>query len=352
LHIELEFHHLRLPRKRFEIASGVKDVADVFIVEVRHGPYTGLGAGTPATSMGDSISNCHKGLIRARNLQIDPRMYFEEEEDLDVRDISPAAAAALDIAMWDLYSKSNGVNLAAAIGESAREIPTGATIDLKLPVDAGKDAARLAKQGFKTVKVKVGRQLSEDLERIKMVREAVGSGIHIFADANGGYSLGEALKFWEEAAAFGLEFFEQPVPKDKTDDLATLRRRGVKVCADESVLNEESLAQVIEQAAADIINIKLMKCGGISSAIEMAGMARDEGIEIMVGCMGDIGISIAAAAHFACAIEAEHIDLDSHLNISQVCDGPEVGKGSILLKDEPGHGTHLLEKWGSFKVVE
>jgi len=352
LYIELEFHQLRLPRKRFEIAYGVKESADVFIAEIRHGLHNGLGAGTPATSVGDSISNCRKGLTRARNLQIDPRMYFEEEEDLEVRDISPAAAAALDIAMWDLYSKSNGVSLAAAIGELAKEIPTDATIDLRRPEGAREDAALRAKEGFKTIKVKVGRSLSEDIERVKAVREAVGTGVRIFADANGGYSLGDAVRFWEEAAAFELEFFEQPVPKDRMDDLAALRGKGVRICADESVSDENSLAEVIKREAADIINIKLMKCGGISSAIEMAGMARDAGMEIMVGCMGDIGISIGAAAHFACGIEAEHVDLDSHLSIEPICDGPEVRNGSILLKDDPGHGIHLLDDWRSFRVAE
>jgi L-Ala-D/L-Glu epimerase / N-acetyl-D-glutamate racemase len=348
LYIELNSHHLSLPRKRFEIASGVRETAEVFVVEARYKSFVGLGSGTPANSIGDSVSSCIKGLTRAKDMQIDPETYFDEEVELDVRDISPAAAAALDIAMWDLRSKLNGVSLSACLGGSPRVVPTDATIDIRNADEAGRDAAALSKEGFRSIKIKVGKSLTDDLERTKAVREAVGPKVNIFVDANGGYDFGKALEFWEKASSLDLDFFEQPVPQDRMDELAALRRRGVRVCADESVVSEESLERAIDLEAVDIINIKLMKCGGIGTAIEMAGMAGDAGLEIMMGCMGDIGISVAAAAHFACGIDAEYVDLDSHLNITAVCDGPEVKKGSIQLKEEPGHGVHLAGDWRNY----
>ena len=352
MYIELNSHHLSLPRKRFETSSGVKEIAEVFVVEARYKSFIGLGSGTPANSIGDSVSACMKGLMRAKDMQIDPETYFDEEIELDVRDISPAAAAALDIAMWDLRSKLNGVSLAACLGGSQREVPTDATIDIRHPDEAGRDASALSKEGFRSFKVKVGKSLIEDLERTKAVREAVGPKVNIFVDANGGYDFEKALEFWEKASFLDLDFFEQPVPQDRMEELAALRKRGVRVCADESVVNEESLERAIDLEAADIVNIKLMKCGGIGTAIEMAGMAGDAGLEIMMGCMGDIGVSIAAAAHFACAIDAEYVDLDSHLNIAPVCDGPEVKKGSIQLKEEPGHGVHLVGDWKNYRAPD
>jgi len=352
LHVELDFHHLSLPRKRFEISSGVRETTEVFVVEACYRSFIGLGSGTPANSIGDSVSACLKGLTRAKDMQIDPETYFDEEVELDVRDISPAAAAALDIAMWDLRSKLNGVSLAACIGGSSRDVPTDATIDIRHPDEAGRDAAALSKEGFRSIKVKIGKSLTEDLERTKAVREAVGSKVNIFVDANGGYDFGKALEFWKKAALLDLDFFEQPVPQDKMEDLVALRKKGVRVCADESVVNEESLERAIDLEAVDIINIKLMKCGGIGTAVEMAGMAGDAGLEIMMGCMGDIGVSIAAAAHFACGIDAEYVDLDSHLNIAPVCDGPEVKKGSIQLKDEPGHGVRLVGDWRNYRASD
>jgi L-alanine-DL-glutamate epimerase-like enolase superfamily enzyme len=343
---------LSLPRKRFEISSGVRETAEVFVVEVRYKSFIGLGSGTPATSIGDNVSACAKGLARAKDMQIDPETYFDEEIELDVRDISPAAAAALDIAMWDLQSKLNGVSLAAYIGGSPREVPTDATIDLRRPGEARRDAAALSNEGFRSIKVKVGKSLIEDLERVKAVREAVGPKVNIFVDANGGYDFEKAVEFWEKAAPLDLDFFEQPVPQDRMEDLAALRKKGVRICADESIVNEESLERAIDLDAVDIINIKLMKCGGIGTAIEMSGMAGDAGLEIMIGCMGDIGVSIAAAAHFACSIDAEYADLDSHLNIAHVCDGPEVSKGSIQLKEEPGHGVHLAGDWLNYRMTD
>lgn len=352
MHVDLEFHHLSLPRKRFEISSGVKETAEVFVVEARYRSFAGLGSGTPASSIGDSVSACLKGLTRAKDMRIDPETYLEEEVELDVRDISPAAAAALDIAMWDLRSKLNGVSLAASVGGSPREVPTDATIDIRHPDEAGRDAVALSKDGFRSIKVKIGKSLAEDLERTKAVREAVGPKMNIFVDANGGYDFGKALEFWEKAAPLDLDFFEQPVPQDKMEELAALRKRGVRVCADESVVNEESLERAIDLEAADIINIKLMKCGGIGTALEMAGMAGDASLEIMIGCTGDIGISIAAAAHFACGTDAEYVDLDSHLNIAPVCDGPEAKNGSIQLKDEPGHGVRLVGDWKDYRTQD
>jgi len=352
LYIELEFNRLSLPRKRFEIASGVKETAEVFVVEARYKSFVGLGSGTPANSVGDSVASCLKGLIRAQGMQIDPETYFDEEVDLDVRDISSAAAAALDIAMWDLRSKLDGVSLAASLAGSTRDLPTSATIDLRQPEEAGRDASILSKEGFRSIKVKVGRSLTDDLARTKAVRDAVGPKTNIFVDANGGYDIAMALEFWEKAAPLDLDFFEQPVPQDRLEDLATLRKKGVRICADESIINEESLERALDLEAADIINIKLMKCGGISTAEEMAGMAGDAGLEIMVGCMGDIGISIAGAAHFACGIDAEYVDLDSHLNIAPVCDGPIVKNGTIQLKDEPGHGVHLAADWQNYRMTD
>lgn len=352
MYIELDFRHLRLPRRRFEISSGVKETAEVFVVEARYKSFVGLGSGTPANSIGDSVSSCMKGLGRAKDMQIDPETYFDEEIELDVRDISPAAAAALDIAMWDLQSKLNGVSLAACLGGSPREVPIDATIDIRHPDEAGRDAAGLSKEGFRSIKVKVGKSLTEDLERTKAVREAVGPKVNIFVDANGGYDFEKALEFWEKAASLDLDFFEQPVPQDRMEELAALRKKGVRVCVDESVVNEESLERAIDLEAADIINIKLMKCGGIGTAVEMAGMAGDAGLEIMMGCMGDIGVSIAAAAHFACSIDAEYADLDSYLNIAPISDGPEVKKGSIQLKEEPGHGVRLVGDWQNYRASD
>jgi len=254
------------------------------------------------------------------------------------------------MAVWDLRAKMDGVNLAVALGGSLKGLPTDRTIDLMSPADAGSEAARFVREGFSSIKVKVGRSLGEDLERVKAVRKGAGRDVRMFIDANGGYDEESAAKLWDRAAGLEIDFFEQPVPPDMLEELASLRGRGIRVCADESFIGEASLSKLIELEAADIVNIKLMKCGGITSALRLAKMAGEAGLETMVGCMGDVGISIAAAAHLACSIVPRQVDLDSHLNIAPICDGPQVEKGEIVLRDEPGSGVNLIENWQNWGV--
>ena len=343
---ELKYHHLTLPRKRFEIATDVKNTAEVFIVEAREGDKVGFGSGTPAKSLADYPKKCAKQLEIASSSLYDSEQYFEDQTWIEIRKESPSAATAIDIAMWDLLSKQEGISLTRLFGGNIQNVETDATIDIKPPAEAHEEAKRLVDEGFKTIKIKVGTRISDDLARVKTIREAVGPRVKLFVDANGGFDKDMALKFWSQTSKYDLEFFEQPVPADKLADSAELRKKhGMKICADESIIDEESLQKVINSEAADVINIKLMKCGGLSSALEMEKMLRNAGLELMIGCMGDVGFSIAAAAHLASSKKAEHVDLDSHLNIEPVCNGPEVKKGSLLITDEPGLGVNLLNGW-------
>lgn len=350
MNIELSFHHLRLPRNRFEISSGLKDNVDVFLLEARRGSFVGIGSGSPATSVGDSPKKCANALSYIQNLTLDPDAYFDGDIPDEMKERSPAASATLDIAMWDLRAKMDGVSLTELLGGHMRVLPTDATIDLKKPDDARKEAARFIKEGFKSIKVKVGKSIREDLERVRAVRETTGSGVQLIIDANGGYDSEKALTLWEDASEFDLEFFEQPVPQDMVKELAMLRGRGVRVCADESFVDEGSLMALIDLDATDMINIKLMKLGGLTQAMRLERIAREAGIGTMIGCMGDIGISIGAAAHLACKVAPSHVDLDSHLNIAPICDGPLVKSGNIQLKDEPGIGVYLIEGWQNWRV--
>jgi len=348
--MDISYHHLRLPRKRFEISTGVRESAEVFIVEVTHGSFRGIGSGTPATSYGDSVKKCEKALAKAGNYAVDPDTYFEDEMSEEIREISPSAAAAIDIAFWDIRAKMDGLSVAAALGGSLRGIPTDRTIDLMKPADAGREAASLVGEGFKSIKVKVGVSLADDIERIRAVRNAAGSGARIFIDANGGYDVENAAKLWDKVADLEIDFFEQPVPQDMLEGLASLRARGIKVCADESFIDEETLDRIIEMDAADMINIKLMKCGGITTAIRLSDIAGNAGLGAMVGCMGDIGISITAAAHLVCSIDPHQADLDSHLSIEPICDGPAVIRGDLSLRDKPGIGVGLIEGWQRWRA--
>lgn len=349
--IAIDFYHLRLPRRRFEISTGVRTTADIFVVNASADNIIGWGSGTPAESVSDSPMKCETALSSARELPMDIDRFFENEMTFKIRERSIAAAAALDIAMWDFRGKMDGKNLSRLLGGVPRALKTAATIDIKPLNSALEDAERLLEQGFRSLKIKVGRSVPEDLERVAAIREKVGSGIRLFVDANGGYDLENAIRFWTETFELKLDLFEQPVGADQIPSLAQLKNdSGIRVCADESAVDERSLERLIQFEAVDLINIKLMKSGGVSPAIKMIEMAKKAGIDIMIGCMGDIGLSIGAAAHLACAADPAYIDLDSHLNIEPICDGPKVRDGQIEVGDRPGIGVCLKEYWERWQV--
>lgn len=328
----------------------MRDSAEVFIAKIEHGKYRGLGSGTLATSVGDTVKKCEKAFSLAENYSVDPETYFKDEMGEEIAETSLSAASAIDIAMWDLRAKMDGLSLAVVLGGTLRNLPTDFTIGIMESKDAGVLAGMLAKEGYGSIKVKIGKSIGEDLDRVRAVRESSGSSTKIYVDANGGYDSESATRFWEEASECKLDFFEQPVPADMLKEMASLRERGIRVCADESFTDEASLNKMISLEAVDIVNIKLMKCGGLSQAIKLAEATKRAGLETMVGCMGDVGISIAAAAHLACSIEPRQVDLDSHLNIEQVCDGPDVERGNIILSNQPGTGVSLKEGWQNWKT--
>ncbi|MEM3038744.1 MAG: dipeptide epimerase [Thermoplasmata archaeon] len=347
----LRFCQLRLPRKRFEISTGVRTIADVFIVESEAGNLTGLGSGSPAESMNDNPLKCRNVLKEECERKIDLQDYFDDRNAFVVREKSPSAAAAIDIAIWDLFSKEYGVGLSSIMGISGNEIATGATVDIKAPNEAAENAMKLVQEGFKRIKIKVGTSPASDVERVKAVREAVGDKVELFADANGGFDIQSAIEFWKKVEDFNLSIFEQPVPTDRLPDMARLRKEyGIPVSADESVRDEMTLEEAITIEAVDMVNLKLMKCGGLTPAIEMIRLAREAGIDVMVGCMGDIGISIAAAAHLSIGKGIELTELDSYLNIEQICSGPGIKNGILRLGSAPGLGVDLIDGWDKWVV--
>lgn len=257
---------------------------------------------------------------------------------------APAARAAVDIALHDLFAQRLGLPLADVLGRAHESLPTSITIGIKPLSETLAEAREYVGRGFRIVKVKVGRALEEDIERLARLREAVGPGVGIRADANQGYSREGTLRFFEATSALGLEFVEQPVKASAVADLRALPEaiRG-RVAADESLLDEkDALALAAPPAACGIFNIKLMKCGGVRPALRVAAIAEAANIELMWGCMDESRISIAAALHAAFASPAtKYLDLDGSLDLARdVVDGGFVlESGMMRTSGEPGLGV-------------
>ena len=254
----------------------------------------------------------------------------------------PSALAAVDMALHDILGKAAGLPLWKLLGGFRDRIPTSVTIGV-LPEGETIDRARdWVRQGFKHLKLKGGIGLEQDVARVMRVREAVGGKIGLRFDANQGYTLEQALEFVQRTRPARLELLEQPTPRGQPDLMGRVARAAsIPVMADESLMTLRDAFRLAKREMADMVNVKLMKVGGIAAALQINAVARAAGLEVMVGCMDECGLAIAAGLHFALARPNVHYaDLDGHLGLigdpSQ--DSVVIRDGTLFPSDRPGLG--------------
>ena len=225
------------------------------------------------------------------------------------------ARCAIEMALIDAYAKVLGIPLYEFFGGAGNKAETDYTIDIVPPDIAKKNAAKLAKAGYTVLKTKVGKKLTDDIDRLLAIRDgAPNCGITI--DANQGYSPCEAVHFIEEMGKNGIRpiLFEQPVSRF---DLAGMRfvkdHTSIPIAADESVFTSADAINVVRTGCADYINIKLMK-SGIIEAMDIAAIARSANIKLMVGCMLESKLALGCAVHMVAGMGCfSHVDLDPHI---------------------------------------
>jgi len=216
---------------------------------------------------------------------------------------SSSAKAAVDMAVYDLVAQHAGMPLYQFLGGFKDRIETDYTVSVNAPKEMGEDAVRYVEAGFNVLKIKLGKDsIEQDIERIKEIRASVGGQIKIRVDANQGWNVKDAVRSIRRMEDLGLdiELVEQPVKahdieglKIVTDSVDTL------IMADESVFSPTHAFEVLRRRAADLINIKLMKSGGIYKAQIINHIAEEFGVECMMGGMIESRVAVTAAAHFA-----------------------------------------------------
>lgn len=259
------------------------------------------------------------------------------------------AKAALDISVHDAAARALGTPLFRLLGRKAPDrvrntLETDLTISLNDPDTMAADARKAAERGFRILKVKVGRGGSTDVERVRRVREAAGDGCVLRIDANQGWTPEEAVRTigMMEDAGLNIELVEQPVScHDFRGMQYVTARTKTPILADESVFAPEDAARIIEEHGADLINIKLMKTGGIYQAEKICDLAEQAGVECMMGCMLESAVSVSGAAHLAAAREIVTMcDLDGPDLCAEnpYTGGPLYREGRIVIPETPGIG--------------
>lgn len=259
-----------------------------------------------------------------------------------------AAKSAVDTAMHDLAARRMSVPLVRWLGGADRRVRTDVTLALGATEDLAKVARRRVGEGFTVLKLKVGADASNDLDRVREVCSAVGPQVRVRLDANQGWTPREAVRVIRgiEDGGLGVEFVEQPVARWDLDGLAWVHDRvDLPIMADESVFDARDLVSVIQRRAADLVNVKLAKCGGLRAARTLLDLCGEYGIGTMIGSMMETTVGVTAAASLAAAYGTDVVcDLDAAwwLNKSPVRGGAAYDNGDLTLPDQPGLGIFGL----------
>lgn len=330
----------------------VDEVRNAFVEITLADGTTGIGSGNPSEYVvGENLTQTLEALqeknlefLIGRDIREMKQLAFEVWQKFPK---NPAARAAIDIALHDAFTKFLGIPLVKYLGQKIQSMPTSNTIGIKNVTETLKETEDYLKQGFKAIKVKLGKNLEEDIERMVKMREQFGYEYAIRIDANQGYDSAQTIAFYQQTKHLKIELIEQPLPAKAVSEMKALPDEVREViAADESLISPvHALDLVKPPRACGIFNIKLMKCGGVSQGLKIADIALHEGIDLFWGCNDESIVSITAALHaaFACS-NTKYIDLDGSLDL-----GKDVVQGGFILKDgmmycsdKPGLGVEKI----------
>jgi L-Ala-D/L-Glu epimerase len=325
--------------------------AESLLVSISDGEHTGWGEAPQVWKVtGESLAGaqaCVEGPIATALDGLGPDDLTEALRRLQgAAQANFGAKAAVDVALHDLAARRVGLTLQGFLGSTATTVRTDVTLsagDADALVQAATDRVR---DGFDVLKLKVGTgNAAADFERVRRVREAVGPEPQLRLDANQGWNRRDAVTAIRalEDAGCAIELVEQPVAAADLEGMAWITDRvSTPILADESVYGVRDLVNVIRHGAADLVNVKLAKCGGLGPARTLLELAREHGLGAIVGSMMESHVGVGAAAALVAAYPTTAVnDLDAAWWLQQPpVDGGITYEGStIQLPSTPGLGV-------------
>ena len=351
---DVKVETIRIPMKKpFRIAFAVQDHSLNVLVKISTDEgLWGIGEAAPfepvtgesAATVLEALKLFRTGLIGMDPLDVDGIHRMMDR----LLSGNTSAKAAVDIALYDIKGKLMGQPLYKVLGGSVNQIVTDMTVGIDTPEAMAAEAReRVEKDGFTILKIKAGINPSEDIQALTLIRQAVGPNIRLRVDANQGYTVSDAVRTLKAFEELGVEAVEQCLPSWDLDGMRFVRSKvDLKVMLDESVHTPIDAAKACKIDAADIINIKLMKCGGLYPAEKINAIAEANHVQCMVGCMLETKVAIAAGVSLVAAKQnITEADCDSFMYAVD----PEMGMpggfavngGVYTLSDKPGLGIDI-----------
>ncbi len=351
--LQTRIYKLSIPMHPFRIATGTMNHAqNLFIrVETNEG-LTGVGECSAFPMIvGESQSTCFEmAKDFARLWKGKEALDFEERlKDLDnFTAFNSTAKSAFDMALYDLASKKENVPLYKYLKGNKKTLETDITIGIDEPEVMAAKALDFKMQGFRILKIKLGKDGKTDLQRIQMIRNAVGGSLRIRIDANQGWDFETSKVVLVQMAAYDIEFCEQPMRSWNDHHLPALCKASpIKIMADESVFDHHDARRLILAGACDYVNIKFSKSGGIKEAIRINEVCESHGIACMMGGMLESRLALTAFAHFSLSQKnIKFYDMDTSLlghQIDPVKDGVEFRGYLLEVPELPGIGADINE---------